>query len=471
MVPEYPANRLLAQLDSQNLLPAILFRTSRKQCDGDILRLERSRSAQLEETEQMQIKSQVDEIVAAYGIERAVIEGHSHYEALIRTGAGAHHAGQLLVWRLLLEELMTRSALRLMVATGTVAAGVDFPARTVVITAHSKRGAEGFRHLSASEFQQMSGRAGRRGKDAVGFCIVAPGPFSDARVIFEVARQPPEPLRSAYFAAPSTVLNLLKFRNVDDLKYTVGRSLASFHDRKLAEHLRLEASQLEGELTSGSTYASGTEHRKKAEKRVRRRQREADEIEAKQSLDLEKMLEGLEKLGYMESGALTEKGLWAAHLCTNLVLELGEALSDFLFDDISLEELVGLVASIAGDPHRVYVSIRQNPIKQEYFQRLEGIVQRVRSAFVTPPNTEIQVLPDAAVTVISWMEAESWTAYSGILRLAGVAEGDAARLIMQTGEHLGQMARLFETHPSIARLAGEGKRLLLKPPLSDALVD
>jgi hypothetical protein len=71
---------------------------------------------------------------------------------------------------------------------------------------------------------------------------------------------------------------------------------------------------------------------------------------------------------------------------------------------------------------------------------------------------------------MTWLDAEDWTSFSGLLRLGGVAEGDAARLIMQTAEHLGQMARLKDTHPDLAAQCLEGRKRLLKPPLSDAVV-
>jgi len=470
VLAEFPVTKVLGFLAEAHLLPAILFRTARKQCDGDVLRLMRARSAVLEKSSQQALIQEVYRFIEQYSVPKDVIVGHPHYHVLVATGCGAHHAGQLLVWRLLLEELMSRGFLRLMIATGTVAAGVDFPARSVVITAHSKRGAEGFNTLSSSEFQQMSGRAGRRGKDNVGFCLIAPGVFSDARVLDEVAKKPPEPLRSAYFASPSTVLNLLKFRTADDLRYTVQKSLASFLDYKAAQALRREAAEQEAKINAGRALSQADKH--KALKTVRRKIREAQALEERQIVLLERTLSGLEKLGYLADNHLTEKGYWAAHLCTSLVLELGEAISEFLFDDLSVYEVVGLVASLAGDPHRPYLSIRQNPIKPELFKRLQEILERIRSVYESPYSAEVAVLPNAALTVVTWMEAESWTEFSSLLRLGDVADGDAARLIMQTGEHLGQISRLYETHPELSRLAAEGRRAILKPPLSDdTLVD
>ena len=465
MYADFSVSKILVELRRENLLPAILFRTARKQCDEDVERLGEGRGFSLGAADQEQLRSDVEAVIEKYALESDAIYKHPQFGALVTTGVGAHHAGQLLTWRLLLEELMSRGRLRLMIATGTVAAGVDFPARSVMVTAHSKRGAEGFNVLSSSEFQQMSGRAGRRGKDTVGFCFIAPGPYSDARVIAEVAKRPPEPLRSAYFAAPATVLNLLKYRNVEDLRYTVQKSLASFLDRKGANVLRDENRETEAELARGGLNVT---QRQKLEKRLRRKLREADLLEARQIKILESSLEGLRKLGHLADEGLTEKGVWSAELCTSLVLELAEAIENHLFDELVLEEFVGLIASIAGDHYREYLSIRKNPIRKELFTKLEQHIGTVAKWYSGSPfASEVAVQPDAATTVLSWIEAESWVEYASLLRLGGVAEGDAARLISQTADHLNQISHLVESHPDLARLAVEGRRLLLRPPVTD----
>lgn len=467
MINEFPATKMLAMLRRENLLPVILFRTSRKQCDLDIEKLASTRTAALEPEKQAALAVAIGEIVKKYQVDESVLAAHPHYQSLLRTGAGAHHAGQLLLWRLLLEELMSRGLLRMLIATGTVAAGVDFPARSVIITAHSKRGSEGFNIITASEFQQMSGRAGRRGKDAVGFCLVAPGTFSDARVIGEVSARPPEPLRSAYFAAPSTVLNLLKYRSAEDLRFTVSKSLAAFHDRRSAQGLRDEAER-EERAVSG-TLAEGRAGQKQL-KRIRRKLQDAQQIEGRQLDLLERSLAGLEQLGYVKNGTLTEKGSWSANLCTSLVLELGEAIQDNLITEVDDLVLAGLIAAIAGDPHRKYFSIKMNPIKKDLYRAMQQIVERVRAAMNMPGAQEITVVPDAALTVITWLDCESWREFSALLRLSGAAEGDVARLVTQSADHLNQLSRLESTHPDLARQARELRLRLLRPPLSDAFV-
>jgi ATP-dependent RNA helicase HelY len=469
MFAEFPVHIILRELERDNLLPAILFRTARKQCDADVEALARNEQALLNSEQQLRLQDEIQKIINKYGFEPDFIRSYPQYQALTLTGIGAHHAGQLLIWRLLLEELMSRGMLRMMIATGTVAAGVDFPARTAVVTAHSRRGSEGFSVLSSSEFQQMAGRAGRRGKDAVGVCVITPSKFSDARVLLEVSKRPPEPLRSAYFAAPSTVLNLLKYRNVDDLQYTVERSLGSFLDRNAASRLREQAlgeqEQIEQDLTLKG------ERRKKAEKRVRRTLRDADELEKKQEVSLALSLDGLRALGYVEGGSLTEKGAWAAELCTSLVLELGESIASGLFDDCAMFELVGLIGSISGDPHRPYFRLKQNPIAPERYKALDDIVTRIRESYKGPGvSSEVAVLPDAALTVITWMDSESWNEFSGLLRLSGVADGDVSRLVGQTADHLNQLTRLEKTHPVLAQSAKVARSRLLRPPFSETLL-
>ncbi len=73
---------------------------------------------------------------------------------------------------------MSRGLLSAIFATSTVSAGVNFPARTVVIRQSDRFDGQGFSDLSATEFTQMTGRAGRRGRDKIGFALAIPGPPS-----------------------------------------------------------------------------------------------------------------------------------------------------------------------------------------------------------------------------------------------------------------------------------------------------
>ena len=466
------------ELDHWNLLPTIVFRTARAQCDIDVQRAGNNKRMALPLMQQREIRQAINDVIESYDMDPDIIKTHPHYPALIKTGIGAHHAGQLLMWRLLLEELMAAGLLRVLVATGTVAAGVDFPARTVVITAHSKRGAHGYKDLTAAEFQQMSGRAGRRGKDAVGFCVAAPSLFCDARELLKTSKKPPEPLVSAYFPSPSTVLNLLRYRNVDDLRYTVERSLAAFMDRKNAEQLLKESGEAEqrGEEVAKirDTLEGKPREQKKNEaaklrKKARRLANQAELLKGRQTAMLENSLNGLEQLGHISSMSLSAKGYWAANLCTSVVLELAEIIESGFLNDVSTERMVAVVASICGDEHRQYLKTKEPPISKEDIEALSAILDRIKKLEMPGLVDDRVVVPNAAFTAVSWLKAESWQEFRLMLLASGAAEGDAARLMTQTAEHLNQLSRLSDTHPQIALRAEEGKRRILRPPLTEAI--
>ena len=101
---------------------------------------------------------------------------------------------------------------------------------------------------------------------------------------------------------------------------------------------------------------------------------------------------------------------------------------------------------------------------------MSQIVARVRSAYHGPGLAEAEVIPDAALTVITWMDSESWTEFAGFLRLSGVADGDVARLVGQTADHLNQLSRLEKTHPVLAQSARVARSRLLRPPFSETMV-
>jgi ATP-dependent RNA helicase HelY len=145
----------------------------------------------------------------AFVEEHPEVRGHRHWDTIIRAGVASHHAGHMPGWKLVIEKLMSAGLLDAIFATATVAAGVDFPARTVVLTGADARTANGWRQLSASELQQMTGRAGRRGRDKVGFVVAAPGLHQDPKRIAELLRASPDPLVSQFRATYTTLLNLL----------------------------------------------------------------------------------------------------------------------------------------------------------------------------------------------------------------------------------------------------------------------
>src|SRR6266571_5115973 len=203
-MPELPPSILLAALGSYNLLPAIVFLPTRRRCD------EAASEAAFSRRPESDTRSEARrDFMRSFVEEHPEIRKHRHWDTIVRGGIASHHAGHMPAWKLVIEKMMSAGLLDAIFATATVAAGVDFPARTVVMTVADKRTGNGWRSLTASELQQMTGRAGRRGKDYVGFIVAAPGVHQDPQRIAELLAAPPDPLESQFRATYTTLLNLL----------------------------------------------------------------------------------------------------------------------------------------------------------------------------------------------------------------------------------------------------------------------
>ena len=203
-MPEMPPAIMLAALDGYNLLPAIVFMPTRRRCDQAASEAALSRRDPNDSRREAR-----RDFMRAFVEEHPEVRNHRHWDTIIRGGVASHHAGHIPAWKLVIEKLMSAGLLDAIFATATVAAGVDFPARTVVLTGADARSASGWRPLSASELQQMTGRAGRRGRDNVGFVVAAPGIHQDPERIAQLLKVPPDPLVSQFRATYTTLLNLL----------------------------------------------------------------------------------------------------------------------------------------------------------------------------------------------------------------------------------------------------------------------
>eukprot|EP00850_Spirogloea_muscicola_P007740 SM000040S14752 [mRNA] locus=s40:109260:117320:+ [translate_table: standard] len=192
----------LLQLQQGDMLPAIWFVFSRRGCDSAVFLLD---DVQLLSTHEVaQVKTAVDVFREQYP--EAVRE--SHVASLYR-GLASHHAGCLPAWKSFVEELYQRGLIKVVFATETLAAGINMPARSTVLSSLSKRGDSGHALLSANAMLQMSGRAGRRGIDLQGHVVVVQTPFEGPEECVDLLFAGPDPLVSQFTATYGMVLNLL----------------------------------------------------------------------------------------------------------------------------------------------------------------------------------------------------------------------------------------------------------------------
>ncbi|MCH6230699.1 DUF3516 domain-containing protein [Microbacterium sp. CFH 31415] len=117
-------------------------------------------------------REQRDEIAEAIGGFRFTTAFGRTLSRYVRAGIGVHHAGMLPRYRRLVETLAQRGLLRVICGTDTLGVGINVPIRTVLVTALAKYDGQRMRQLSAREFHQIAGRAGRAGFDTAGTVVV-----------------------------------------------------------------------------------------------------------------------------------------------------------------------------------------------------------------------------------------------------------------------------------------------------------
>ncbi|MGI0490974.1 DEAD/DEAH box helicase [Alkalinema pantanalense CENA528] len=231
----------IGKLRHYDMLPAIYFIFSRKGCDraveelGDLTLVTPEESAR--------IKAHLDELIA-----RAPEAVREKQVAPLLRGIAAHHAGILPAWKVLVEELFQQGLIKVVFATETLAAGINMPARTTVISSLSKRTDAGHRLLNASEFLQMAGRAGRRGMDEKGYVVTVQSPYEGAREAAYLATSGADPLVSQFTPTYGMVLNLLQTHSLEQAKELVERSFAQYLATLVLRPQQSEIDRLEADL-------------------------------------------------------------------------------------------------------------------------------------------------------------------------------------------------------------------------------
>ncbi len=217
--------QIVNQLRELDLLPAIFFLKSRSDCNQALMSCHRAARDGGERNEGFE--EALKGILESYPF----LRDHPQLFMLRSRGVGAHHAGQLPYWKLLVERLMKAGLLDAIFSTSTVAAGVNFPARTVVILQSDRFNGREFVDLSATELHQMLGRAGRRGMDHIGFAVIYPGPFQNPSLICGLLDSPPDPVRSAMGVNFSMTLNLLLSHTPEEVTAPVRTLLRHLPER------------------------------------------------------------------------------------------------------------------------------------------------------------------------------------------------------------------------------------------------
>ncbi|NKN51536.1 RNA helicase, partial [Clostridioides difficile] len=149
-------------------------------------------------------------------------------------GIAAHHAGLLPVIKVIVEEGFVAGLLKVVVATETLALGINMPARTVVLEKLVKYNGQTHADITPGEYTQLTGRAGRRGIDTQGYAVVCWQPGMDPRAVAGLASRRTYPLNSAFVPTYNMAVNLVGSMGREKARDLLEHSFAQFQiDRRL----------------------------------------------------------------------------------------------------------------------------------------------------------------------------------------------------------------------------------------------
>ncbi|MEO9246134.1 DEAD/DEAH box helicase [Citricoccus nitrophenolicus] len=237
-------------LEREGLLPCITFIFSRAGCDGAV---EQCLGAGLDLTtpaEKQQIQATVDEAGQSLPAEDLDVLGFWGWRDGLSRGFAAHHAGMLPPFKEVVEKLFAAGLVKVVFATETLALGVNMPARTVVLEKLEKYNGEAHVNITAGEYTQLTGRAGRRGIDVEGHGVVLWRPGLDPAAVAGLASRRTYPLNSSFRPTYNMSVNLIAQFGLERSRSILESSFAQFQaDRSvvgLAREVRTRETSLAG---------------------------------------------------------------------------------------------------------------------------------------------------------------------------------------------------------------------------------
>jgi ATP-dependent RNA helicase HelY len=219
---------VIERLHEEGMLPAITFIFSRKACDEA---RDSCLDAGLRLTtpdERARVRAIVDERTAGLADADLDVLGFDRFLAGLEAGVAAHHAGMVPPFKEAVEACFTQGLTKAVFATETLALGVNMPARSVVIERLTKFTGERRELLTPGEYTQLTGRAGRRGIDEVGYAIVLWSPFVPFEQVAALASSRTYALRSAFRPTYNMAANLVRSYEPERAHHLLNLSFAQY---------------------------------------------------------------------------------------------------------------------------------------------------------------------------------------------------------------------------------------------------
>jgi ATP-dependent RNA helicase HelY len=225
-------------LQERNMLPAINFVFSRSGCDDAVQQCLREGIRLTTSEERQAIRAIVESKVEHLSDDDLRVLDYGSWLTALEAGVAAHHAGMVPPFKEAVEACFAQALVKVVFATETLALGINMPARSVVIEKLTKFTGETHEKLTPGEYTQLTGRAGRRGIDDIGYGIVLWSPFVPFDQAASLASTRTYELRSAFRPTYNMAANLVRRYDPAEAHHLLNLSFAQF--RSDSEIVRAE---------------------------------------------------------------------------------------------------------------------------------------------------------------------------------------------------------------------------------------
>jgi ATP-dependent RNA helicase HelY len=219
---------VIERLDEEDMLPAIYFIFSRAACDQAVEACLAAGVRLTEPEERERIRAIADAHLGSLSDPDLEVLGYSTWMAGLEAGLAAHHAGMVPPMKEAVEEAFAAGLVKVVFATETLSLGINMPARTVVIEKLSKFTGERHEFLTPGEYTQLTGRAGRRGIDELGYAVVLWNPFVPFDQVAALASTRSYALESSFRPTYNMAANLVRRYPPDVARHLLNLSFAQY---------------------------------------------------------------------------------------------------------------------------------------------------------------------------------------------------------------------------------------------------
>jgi ATP-dependent RNA helicase HelY len=215
-------------LDDNNMLPAIVFIFSRAQCEDAVSSCIKAGLQLTDPDESGRIQEILEDHTAGLSPDDKRALSYDTFLTQVRAGIACHHAGMIPMFKEAVEECFIEGLVKVVFATETLAVGINMPARAVVIEKLTKYTGEHHALLRASEFAQLTGRAGRRGLDDIGHAVTLWNPFVSFDQVVGLAMSRSFQLTSAFRPTFNMAVNMIRRHSERAASHLLNLSFAQF---------------------------------------------------------------------------------------------------------------------------------------------------------------------------------------------------------------------------------------------------